>query len=130
MADEPQKQRHFIIDTRGDHSKPENVDADLIIEIEPLEDGNYNLIYFCRGREWINKLIVAQGKEPGEHVPVIMLNLTRSEMIKEHVQHIRELKPKTVAVRAKGAESTAMLHPGVVQSVIEGKLDESKLELR
>lgn len=128
MSEPEEKQRHFVIDTRLAIPAEAGIDADLIIDIEAMESGNYNLTYFRPPPEWLTPLAETQGKKLGEYVPICVLDIPRQKMVEEHVRQIQEVKPKTVMVRS-GAQVT-MIHPGIVKSIIEGKLEVAKLVLR
>ncbi len=118
MADE--EIEHRIIDTRVRPPKAElAVDPDLKIDITLTDSGKYDIIY-------TRKIV------PGattEYVPIFFFALSREEMVQEHVRHIQAVKPKTVLITA-GEDQRTLLHPGVVKSIIEGKLEVARLVLR
>ena len=94
-------------------------EADLIIEIDLLPEG-----YIATYNHWVD----------GRFVPYNYFDrLTREQMVLKHIQVIRDVKPKTVLVRAGKHEDEhtkdIYLHPGVVKSIIEGKLTASELTL-
>lgn len=109
-----------IIDTRPEETL-ESLDADLIINIDLYDDG-YSVAYNYK----------VDGK--GTHVPYnCWFQFTREQMVQKHVQVIRDVKPRTAVIRT-GAHSTGhikdiALHPGVIKSIIEGKLDAADLTL-
>lgn len=120
MSDETERR---IIDTRVQAQQADPlVDADLTIDISLLE-GKYDVVYTHR-LVGLNE----HGEQVEERVPVFLFALTREEMVKSHVSHIKNWKPKTVLVTA--GEQRTPLHPGVVRSIIEGKLGASELMLR
>lgn len=105
-----------IIDTRIRPKQPEPAyDPDLIIDIT-LKGERYDVIY---NRKTTETMV---------YLPVVFFDLTREEMVREHIQHILESKPKTVMITAEGER--AFLHPGVVRSIVEGKLGVAELTLR
>jgi len=105
-----------VIDTRSSLPAAELPDADLTIGIDSLGTGKYNITY------------MRQKEEGLEYEPLCVLDVSREEMVGHHVRAIQAARPKTVEVRA-GAQRTR-LHPGVVKSIIEGKLEMAKLVLR
>lgn len=97
-------------------SSPE---ADLIIEIDLLPEG-----YLVTYNHWVD----------GRQIPYNYFDrLTREQMVLKHIQVIRDVKPKTALIRTGGnsAEHTKdiYLHPGVVKSIVEGKLTAAELTL-
>lgn len=122
MADE--ELEHRVIDTRVQPPKAElSVDPDLEINIIPTEDGKYDVIYTRKVPADINF------RTRLEYVPIYFFALTRVEMVQEHVRHIQAVKPKTVLITS-GEDQRTLLHPGVVKSIIEGKLEVARLVLR
>jgi len=108
---------HRIIDTRV--RPPVSVldgVSDLVIEITPLDDMKYDVGYF--------KPDGAGGLE----VLVLFAGLERACMVVEHVTQIRNHKPKTVEIRS--GDQRTPLHPGVVRSIVEGKIEVAQLILR
>lgn len=103
---------HVIIDLREKAQAPTEEEADLIIEIDLFPSG-YDVVYHVR-------------KDGVYEAYNIFTRLMREEMVKKHVQVIRDTRPRTAAVRT-GRNSTGhvkdiALHPGVIKSIIEGKL--------
>lgn len=121
MSDEIE---HRVIDTRVRPSQQVDLpsDPDLVIDIT-LEEGKYNVTY-------TQKIVgVDQDEKPmTEYVPIFFFALTREEMVQHHVQQMLAWKPKTVVITA--GEQRTSLHPGVVKSIIEGKLGVAELVLR
>lgn len=113
----------IIIDLRRKPQEAsEELDADLIIGIDLFDDG-YTVTYCPRMPD-------GNGHFELHRIP----KLDREAMVSNHVKAIQTLKPKTAVVRS-GAHSTGHvrdipLHPGVIKSIIEGKLDAAALMLR
>lgn len=117
MADEDEIIEHRIIDTRV--RPPVSVlttIADLVIDITPLDDLKYDVGYF--------KPDGAGGLE----VLILFAGLERACMVVEHVTQMQQQKPKTVEIRS--GEQRTPLHPGVVKSIVEGKIEVAQLILR
>lgn len=97
----------------------EPLKADLIIEIDLHPEG-----YMATYNYWVD----------GRFIPYNYFDhLTREQMVAKHVQVIRDVKPKTVVIRT-GKNSTGhprdiAIHPGVVKSIVEGKLTAAELTL-
>lgn len=112
MSDEERR----IIDTRLRPQEPElEYEPDLVISISTNGD-RYDVIY--------NR----KNEGDTEYAMVVFIKLNREEMVTEHIRHIMESKPKTVMITAEGVNTP--LHPGVVKSIIEGKLGIAELLLR
>lgn len=96
----------------------EPLKADLIIEIDLHPEGYMATYNYFDGRQ----------------IPYNYFDhLTREQMVVKHVQVIRDVKPKTVIIRT-GAHSSGhpkdiAIHPGVVKSIVEGKLTAAELTL-
>lgn len=93
--------------------------ADLIIEIDLHPEG-----YMATYNHWVD----------GRFIPYNYFDrLTREQMVEKHVQVIRDVKPKTVVIRtgkhSSGHTQDIPLHPGVVKSIVEGKLTAAELTL-
>jgi len=130
MADnndtDPPKEERVIIDMRHlrqQPAAPKELDADLVMEIDLL-DGGYQAIYLMRSaKEGEGRTLIFQRN-----------GLTREALIDAHVEAIKQAKPKTALVRSgrhsSGHVKDILLHPGVVKSIVEGKLGAGQLLLR
>lgn len=121
MADDEQR---IIIDMRR---KPQEgpgkeLDADLIIEIDMISEDDYFVVYLARDANGTYFIETQLG------------NATRAFMLEYHVLQLRTRKPKSVVVRtgknSSGHVRDIPLHPGVIKSIIEGKLGAAELMLR
>lgn len=113
------EEKRIIIDLRPKPEKYVELDADLIIEVDRFED----------------RFVCSYAGAVGDGWSILgpLETSSRKEMVGWHVQQIRERKPKSVVIRT-GKHSTGHvqdipLHPGVINSIIEGKLDAEKLTL-
>lgn len=118
-----EEEKRIVIDLRSKGpQEPVVLDADLIIGIDLYDDG-YTVVYCPRMPD-------GRGHYELHRIP----KLDRETMVSNHVKTIQALKPKTVVIRS-GEHSTGHvrdipLHPGVIKSIIEGKLGAEKLMLR
>ncbi len=111
----------IVIDLRRKAEAYVELVADLVIEIDRYEcsDG-YTVRYVY--------------DVPGFVYLPLPMTMTRAEMVLMHVTKIQQIRPKTVVIRT-GKHSTGQvvdvaIHPGVVKSIIEGKLTAAELTLR
>lgn len=119
---DPPKEERIIIDMRHlrQPAAMKELDADLIVEID-LVDGGYQAVYLMK-------------KEDKHELVFRREGLTREALIDAHVEAIKQAKPKTALVRSgrhsSGHVKDILLHPGVVKSIVEGKLGAGQLLLR
>lgn len=121
MSDEKTEER-IVIDLRRSGDAPsKELDADLIMEID-LFDTGYQAAYHMKSDGKAHSLLFQRD------------GLTREAMIAAHIEAITLAKPKTALVRtgshSSGHVRDILLHPGVVKSIIEGKLGAEDLILR
>jgi hypothetical protein len=106
-----------IIDTKPERPT-KRPDAELVIEVD-LYEGGYTVTY-------------VRHKEPPDPAHVFY-GLKRPEMVAKHVKMLRELKPASVVIvtgaYSTGEEQYALLHPGVIKQIVEGKLGVDELLL-
>lgn len=114
---------HIVIDTRG-MKMPEEAPRlfDLVIEIDLFDDG-YVVGYLVRG----------EGDAYRDLDIYAMRGIERAKMVEQHVNVMRAVKPKSVAIRT-GRHSTGHikdipLHPLVINNVLDGKFNAEDLTL-
>lgn len=121
MDDETTKptEERIVIDMRRSKDAPaKELTADLIMEIDLVEDG-YQASYHSKREEGGHELVFRR------------TGLDRVALVNAHVEAIQQVKPKTALVRtgrhSSGHQRDILLNPGVVKMIIEGKLTAAQL---